>query len=161
MPPTVAGSQGGPAFKSRRTSQVGFKIDSTFAAGLGSVAKQRREQDEKFILEEVSTADDATIESMATLFRSGTLMRAIKLAQQTSDQDDEKGELLAAKCGSFKSLLDKHLDLVLHLLEPTVMTKEIVSRLTRAEKKDLLCFALNLTVTASLPRHQDLSAFAG
>eukprot|EP00929_Paragymnodinium_shiwhaense_P115139 TRINITY_DN83801_c0_g1_i1.p1 TRINITY_DN83801_c0_g1~~TRINITY_DN83801_c0_g1_i1.p1 ORF type:complete len:356 (-),score=115.69 TRINITY_DN83801_c0_g1_i1:329-1396(-) len=151
---SVAGD--GPPAQRRRTSlSAAIRIDSVVAGGLGSLAAQRRQLDQDYVIEQVRASPDDVVESLATLFRSGTLLRSLNLSRLQQGEDLAKGALLAPKVRTFKGLFDVTLDALLQCFEKEVFTTDLLQQLSRTEKKELITYSLNVCETAPLPGHQE------
>jgi hypothetical protein len=153
-----AGTEFGSASKSRRLSKASSaRMDQCFASGLQNVQRQTRENDVDFIKKEVDQLPDGTVGTMAALFRSGALVRGLTLSKMQLEQDDSKGDLILPKIRHFKGLNESHYDNFLQRFEAQIFSASVLERLIKSEKKDLVHFALNLSVQCVLPDHQDYS----
>jgi hypothetical protein len=158
MAASVAGSAfGGDAQKRRRTSNAhaAIRADSAVASGLAGIAAQRRAQDLSYVLECLQQADEELIITLATLLRSGTLGRALNMASQKQMSSDEAGDMIPAKLLTFGALYERHYNIILAILEPQIFSEEVLTELTRSEKKELVLFALGLSHKCNLPSCQD------
>jgi hypothetical protein len=162
MPVSVIGSVagGGPTKQRRISASQAAKSDSSFAAGLQTLAVQRRQQDQDFVFDFLRESEDETIVALSTMIKAGTLSRSLCLAGQLADADEAKGEVLSPQVKTMKALLGRHQDELLQALEPDSFTNDVLLQLSRAEKKELLAFAFNCRETTPLPTHQErLSRF--
>lgn len=153
---SVAGTVAGePANKLRRRS-AGSRVDKSMADSLGSVVQGAKESDRAYLKAEIEAAPEEDVTTLAVLWRSGAIQRALRLRLLQDGADDVKGSLIAVGTNSFKALTVGELNAHLTSWHADVFTEEVLWQLKKDEKKNLVTYGLGLGQGALLPKHEDV-----
>ena len=134
------------------------KTVNMMSAALSNIDQQRHEQDLHYLIEEFGNGHSDLVKDVATMLRGGTLRRAINAKTSVAEGF---GKALAPTTETIRSLNQSTCKVLLSTFEPDIFTNQFweQKRLNHHDMQKLICFALNVLLSAKLPVEYTMTKF--